>query len=146
MKESLLGEILGVGKVISEAQRAEILATLRATHTDLDDRREPKTVWRRGNIYFHSLEDTNFANWSINQERHDVIRRVQACFVKDLDDYIERFPESEDSQMRQLFQTVFDVGTSVYWDHDMSFLKDFDKLYWELDKKVIRPWAQAAMV
>src|SRR3989344_3341825 len=141
MKEAL-GDMRAIEKELTPEVRVEIVTSLRATRTDLDSRREPRTEWKRQNIYFHALQDTLFAAREARPTDYDVIREVQACFVKDLDDYIERFPADEDPEMKQLFQTVFDVGTSVYWDRDREFIKRFDEAFWKLDKQVIRPWAQ----
>lgn len=144
MKE-ILKDIKAMERTLTPELKFEIVASLRATRTDLDSRREPKTEWKRGNIYFHALQDTLFAARMARPTDHKVIREVQACFVKDLDDYIERFPADEDPKMKQLFQTVFDAGTSIYWDQDREFIKRFDKAFWELDKQVIRPWAQVGI-
>lgn len=142
MKEAL-GNIGIIERAVTAEARQEIVDTLRATHTNIDDRREPKTEWKRCNIYFHSLQDTLFAARMARPNQYAVIRKMQACFVKDLDDYIERFPLSEDQKMKQLFQKVFDVGTSVFWDQDRAFTLAFDKAFWKLDEQVIRPWARA---
>ena len=137
----MLGNIQAVERASTPDVRAGIVAVLRDTHTDLDDRREPKTEWKRQNIYFHSLQDTLFAARMARPTQLTVIRSVQACFVKDLDDYLERFPDTEDQDMKQVFQKVFDIGTSVLWDQDREFIKAFDKSYWELDGQLLRPWA-----
>lgn len=139
MKE-VLGNIRIVEKPLTPEARTEIVASLRTTQTDIDSSREPKIEWKRGRIYFHALQDTLFAARMADPTDHDVIREVQACFVKDLDDYIERFPPQEDPEIKQLFQTVFDVGTSTYWDQDREFIIRFDKAFWELNKQVIEPW------
>lgn len=136
-----MGNIRSVGRELRPEVRRDIMSALRTTWTDIDDRREPKTEWKRGNIYFHALQDTLFAARMARPTNLDMIRRSQACFVKDLDDYVQRFPETEDPEMKELFQTVFDVGTCVFWDQDREFIKGFDRAFWELDEQVIRPWA-----
>lgn len=136
----VLGNIRIVEKTLTPEERTGIVTSLRTTQTDIDSNREPKTEWKRGNIYFHALQDTLFAARMASPTDYDVVRKVQACFVKDLDDYIERFPPQEDPEMKQLFQTVFDVGTSTYWDQDREFIKQFDEAFWKLNEQVIRPW------
>lgn len=69
------------------------------------------------------------------------MKTVQACFVKDLDFYLEHFPESE-AEMRQLFGLVFQVGTSAYWENDGELVTELHRTYWTLDKGVIRPWVK----
>lgn len=136
----ILGNIRIIEKISEPEARAEIVASLRMTTTDIDNRRT--TDWKRGNIYFHALQDTEFAAIEAHPTDYDVIRENQACFVKDLDDYIEKFPPQEDPEMKQLFQTVFDVGTSAYWDQDRKFIERFHKVFSELNERVIKPWVQ----
>lgn len=55
-------------------------------------------------------------------------RRSQACFVKDLDYYLEGFPKKEE-EMRQLFELVLNVGTSTYWDENKEFVIELYEKY-----------------
>ena len=71
----------------------------------------------------------------------DYVKACQACFVKDLDFYLEHFPQ-EEAEMKRLFELVFNVGTSIYWENDRELLIGLNRLYWTLDREVIRPWVE----
>lgn len=144
MLEAQIDRVKQIARPITEEARFALVTDLRATPSDIDGRRT--APWKRGNIYFHSLQDIQFASsrnlaWELSPKDSNKYRKgSQACFVKDLDYYFAGFPPDE-TEMRQLFQTVFDTGTSAYWHRDTALIDDLNKLYWEMDEEVIRPWA-----
>ena len=137
------GLILPIRELIvptPEDRRAILLAELRAAHVELDDR--PRSEWKKSNIWFHSLQDTALASMRVNYELSTIpLRNVQACFVKDLDRYMAGLPE-EEAEMTRLFQTVFDAGTSDYWDLNTDLPVRLNTAYWQLAYEVITPWSR----
>ncbi len=128
---------------IDEQQHVQLLARLRNTSTDLDDRRQV-VEWRRGNIYFHPLQDLRVilsARSVLSKMRPDFIPGAQACFVKDFDLYFSGFPE-EEVAMRRLFDEIFDVGTSFEWQTDLTRVRDLERVFTALDDEKIRPWVE----
>ena len=124
-----------------EDRRAALVAELRATHVELDDR-PYEGEWKKENIWFHSLQDTTTAVMYVN---HDMLlgplRSMQACFVKDLDRYMAGLPEAE-AEMREVFQTVFDAGTSDYWDLNPDLPVRLSAAYWHAANEVITSWSR----
>lgn len=140
VREILLEHIEQLERPINPEERSSLLSVLRNIPTDIDDKRGVE--WKRGSIYFHALGDTFFAARMADNPRS--IRGSQVCFVKDLDEYLAGFPQ-EESEMFSLFQKIFDIGTSAYWDQDIELVKDLYRIFDELDKKLIRPWVQAGV-
>ena len=144
--EMLVDELRQLERPIRQDARSSLLADLRNYPTDIDGRRSIK--WERGNVYFHALQDTLYADGVFRgtmvrcgKEGLNYLKSSQACFVKDLDQYLAGFPE-EESEMRQLFELIFKVGTSAYWEDHKELLIGLNRLYWTLDREVIRPWVE----
>ncbi|MBI2330134.1 hypothetical protein HYU94_01985 [Candidatus Daviesbacteria bacterium] len=134
--ESLIVEIEQINQQLSPQAKANLLTTLRMCPTDIDDQRVIE--WKPGNIYFHSLQDLRFA--ILPSVLPEEIRMSQACFVKDLDLYLKGFPKTEAEEIYRIFQTIFNAGTSFYWDEDRDHVKNLYEVYCKLDKEIIRPW------
>jgi len=141
--ETLLIKLKQLERPITETSRTSLLSDLRAHQVpDMDGRRTAK--WKRGNIYFHSLQDLLLAHFEVhNNPGHDNkrLKESQACFVKDLDLYLAGFPQEEES-MRRIFESVFSVGTSAYWHEDPNLVKELYSVYLALDFEGIRPWVR----
>jgi hypothetical protein len=131
---------------IEEEDRESFVSILRNRKTDIDDRRH-LTEWKPGSIYFHSIQDILLAvSWdklnSVSlEEKYKAVMDSQACFVKDLDIYLENFPASE-VKIRQLFELIYNVGTSFKWSEKIGLLKPFSSDFKEIDNKIIRPWVE----
>ena len=146
MKEALVSEISQLRGQMSEQERNALVVELRATKSDIDGRRVIDE-WRRGVIYFHSVQDLSTAVVYLNtmkglispDKMGEVLKSSQACFVKDLDFYFEGFP-ADQTDMREVFQAVFETGTSVRWNDDEEFVRGLHHAYQALDETVIRPW------
>jgi len=119
---------------IPDDRRASLLADLSHIPTDIDGRRNIE--WKRGNIWFHSIQDTTIAAMKTNRNKPYNLGIHQACFVKDLDLYIPELPE-EEAAMRELFQTIFEVGTSDYWDQNPELPARLNEAYWDVSNQVI---------
>lgn len=142
-RDELLEEVRQLNKYVSqpERQRRAIQAELRAYPTDVDGRRD--TPWSRGSIYFHALQDLILAVESQEAEmEEDQIKGSQACFVKDLDQYLEGFPEGND-EIREVFESILNTGTTSYWSYSSLGTRKLYELFDALDVKVIRPWVRA---
>src|SRR3989338_6972473 len=126
--DALLAELKQLERPISDDARDELLADLRVYPSGIDGRRT--TEWKRGNIYFHALQDTlaaeaifrgTFVRYS-DDEQIDYLKSSQACFTQDLDKYLAEFPKEEDEKMKELFELIFKVGTSKYWTEDQELV------------------------
>lgn len=134
----------GLARPTTEGRKQKIITDLRGYPTGNDGRRE--APWSRGNHYFHSYQDIFWAASDTivgvfperEQARH--IKASQACFVKDLDIYLAGFPP-EDPDMRQLFQSILEVGSSTYWHRDRPFVKALEIVYKEITEQITKPWA-----
>lgn len=152
MKEALFAEISQLRGQVSEQERNALVAELRSTKSDLDGRRVIDK-WRRGAIYFHSVQDLSTAVTYLNtmkgliskQKMQEALKSSQACFVKDLDYYFQGFP-ADQTEMREVFQAVFETGTSVRWNEDEAFVRSLHHVYQVLDENVIRPWVNGSPV
>jgi len=145
-KETLVGELTRLERSISDYDREALLVELRGYTTDTDEDRSTYRGWKRGNVYFHSLEDMMLARTVYNDDTlyrklPNSIKSSQACFAKDLDLYLDVFPSTESQEIRELFQLIFNVGTSAYWDQDRELVTELYRIYQTLDREVIRPWA-----
>jgi len=142
--ETILDELKQMERPITEDTRTFLLADLRAHPTDLDSRRPTSsTFWKKGNVYFHSLQDTLYVHGVFTENRggEGFIKECQACFVKDLNFYLKHFPQ-EETEMRKLFELIFRVGTSAYWEQDRELLLGLHNTYWTLDREIIKPWTR----
>lgn len=141
-RDELLAEVRKVPQHVSqpEQRRQSIQANLRAYPTGIDGRRN--APWARANIYFHGIQDLMLSVASHELDmRSGQIKGSQACFVKDLDLYLAGFPEGE-AEMREVFQTLLDSGSTFYWENNPIGTRMLYELFDTLDKKVIQPWKQ----
>src|SRR3989344_3071861 len=130
-KEALVAELRGLERPITDYDRQALLADLRSYPTDIDEGRSEYKGWKKGNVYFHALEDVRFAktiygNDTLHTRLGKYLKSSQACFVKDLDLYLATFPGDESQEMRETFELIFRVGTSAYWDKDRELVTDLD--------------------
>ena len=127
----------------SSEEHEALLARLRNTHTDLDDRRD--IPWKKSSYYFHPLQDlrlTIFASVMRDKDEQRFLvtsQAVQSCFVKDFDFYISGFP-IEELEMQGMFQKIFDVGTSFEWGNDTERVRSLEAVFDQLDGEKIQPW------
>lgn len=125
---------------ISEDEHAQLIKRLRNTPTDLDPRRTDIGEWRKGRIYFHALQDLTLAAEPVLSDKDlEDMTLCQACFVKDFDMYFSGFPEDE-TEMLEVFQAIFSVGTSFEWQTDHERVRSLRRIFADLDKQRIRPW------
>jgi hypothetical protein len=144
MNLELVNKLRRLERPISEADRNSLLTNLRAYPTGMDhERSTDPTYWKRGSVYFHSLQDTKFASEALSERwpGQHFVKECQACFAKDLETYLKGFPR-EEAEMKGLFELIFKVGTSAYWEKDQQLLIELDRLYKALDEKVITPWVE----
>lgn len=134
--ESLVNQVrLIERKQISADQKLTFLASLRTRV--LTDPINRSVEWKRGRIYFHDISDIAFSAGSGVLIRE--IQDSQSCFVGDFDQYLADLP-SEEKEMHQLFQAIFEVGTSFVWEEDITAAKRLHDLFKEADTEIIRPW------
>lgn len=145
--EVYLEQLKGIERPISDADLTALLTKLRQTPSDIDVARSTLTEWQgRGNIFFHSLGDLRLVQMSISLRRNrglatseDRLLPQQACFVKDLDRYLQFFPETE-PDMKKVFESIFRVGTSAKWVTEPQLPLDLLPIYTTLDRDLIGPW------
>jgi hypothetical protein len=95
--EIWIPRIRQIARPIDSGARQALLTDLRSFPSDNDGRRD--IPWRRGVIYFHSIQDVAFAadesNIGTPRQLARETKSNQACFVKDLDYYFKSFPATE---------------------------------------------------
>ena len=147
-REVYLEQLRRVARPISDGDRTTLLTELRQTPTDIDPSRTALTEWLgKGKIFFHSLGDLRAIEMDISMfrdgivipKRNKTIASTQACFVKDLDRYLQFFPQTEQA-MREIFESILRVGTSARWTVDPQLPLDLLPLYESIDTDLIRPW------
>ena len=147
-REVYLEQLKIVERPISDADRTTLLTELRQTPADIDASRTRLTEWRgRGNIFFHSLGDLRLMAMVMSGLKGEVhtledkktVTSVQACFVKDLDRYLQFFPQPEQA-MREIFESILRVGSSARWTVDPKLPLDLLPLYHSIDNILIKPW------
>lgn len=117
------------------------LATRSLPEFDAD--RESLT-WKKGNIYFHALQDLKLAGFvqASPDDSRDTIGYAQSCYFKDLSKYLELIP-TEESSMRPLFENLLVLGTSFDWKESPEGVNALKKQFASVDKEVIHPWVQS---
>lgn len=142
-REILLPRVQQLIQPTSEANRLNLLSRLRSTKTDIDGRRSMRNAeWRKGDIWFHSLQDTGFVDaFAESTSGRHFTTSVQACFTKDLDLYLSGMPPSE-QQMREVFEAIYQVGTSFYWAGNIPLFREFHRTYKEVATRIIEPWVK----
>lgn len=152
--EELIIEISGLEREINEVDREELLSKLRAQPT-LDGRPRPTELKSKGNLYFHSIQDLRLAKMTENLEEkyrekkgceypqsEETFFHAQACFLQDLDRYLELLPNNQDNQkIISSLDLIRRVGTSALWYEDRELMNNLLDLYVKLDNTLIRPWA-----
>lgn len=134
--ENLIDELNQIERNQLPAETRPAFLSMLRTRPSADYRDEDQE-WRPGAIYFHALQDLVFS-----VERgvlRDEIQESQACFTRDLDQYFRGLPQ-DDTRVRPLLQTIFDVGTSFVWEDNMPAVRKLYTLFDRADEQVIRPW------
>ena len=68
------------------------------------------------------------------------MRREQAGFARSLNRFIHGFPEGE-GDMRELFQAIFELGTSGDWEEEKPNLaRELSNAYWDVGERVLESW------
>ncbi len=141
-KEILISQIKEMGELFSENSREGILTNLKNCHTHWNGRLKYHIEWKRENIYFHSLQDLLWTSeFGERKELKRYISRAQACFAIDLGNYLVGFPK-EETEMREVFETVLAAGTSFYWKENIPICKKLYKVYKQLNEEIIIPWTK----
>lgn len=122
-------------KQIPQGERPAFVTVLRTRPDRLEGRSE--TEWKRGNIYFHALQDLLFSE--IPDVQKEEIQAAQGCFVRDIDQYLAGLPLHEE-RMRNLIEAILETGTSFVWEEDLSSVSRLHNLFKMADQETIRPW------
>lgn len=148
-REILLPEVIGLMTPNSNLVRPSIIEMLRLTSTDIDREKQEylkRETWQKGTVWFHSLQDTRHLFYpgmlGVLERKGRLAEeatQVQACFVKDLDDYMAGFPPEEETVLT-LFQAIYDAGTSFYWKDDLKRVDELHRVYNEINTQVLHPW------
>lgn len=131
--------VLGLVPIINSEDRIQRLAKLRTITTNSDGRRN--VIWNRG-IYFHQLQDLDFAiEFGTGPDAYP-LERTQACYVKDLDSYIAGFPDDE-NVVREVFKELRNIGASFNWANSYGNIKKLRDVYNGMEKNFLRDWSHA---
>jgi hypothetical protein len=151
--EELITRLRNLEREISEIDREELLSKLRVQLT-LDGRPRPTELKSKGDLYFHSIQDLRLAKVVENLEEkyrdkkgceypqsEETFFHAQACFLQDLDRYLELLPNNENNrQIIDSLNLIRRVGTSALWYKDRELMNNLLDLYVKLDDTLIRPW------
>lgn len=123
-------------KQIPQDLRPAFLKMLRS-RPDVLTKEDRTMKWKRGAIYFHAIQDLIYS--TEQGVLREGIQESQACFAKDLDQFMEGLPLQE-AKIHPLIQTIFDVGTSFVWEDDLPAVGRLHDLFQRADREIIRPW------
>lgn len=124
--EALQEDLLKIEQQLNDSGRQSLLGELSSRATPRDRRRdqvnrgtgEESTLWC-------ALE--NIASAEGNYEtvdNHEEIEGQQACFVKDLEFYLQ----DQKAPFRAFISLVFDVGTSSYWYTNPDLVSELNRI------------------
>lgn len=99
-------------------------------------------------IYFHALQDLRVVLEAVDgeeaqdEEFQTMVRQAQACFVKDLDEYLKGFG-GQHQHVLVMIQAMGHVGTSFEWQDDLELVRRLEDRFSLIDSNTIKPWVRA---
>lgn len=151
MLEEILQEINQLEMPIAPQQQDELMEGMNQVRLLLDTR----GYWSpRAELYSHSKEDLEAARGfhassrQISESLMEQFWLAQACFVRDLQDYLSILTEKEDNdgKIRKIFEAVLKVGTSRHWAEDSELVLRLLRVYRRLENEYVLPQIPAEYV